>query len=482
MIILLHISKCNPINSKFAKRDQLYQEFFYNYMSQLFRDDVVIKILDPKLEVDSIYNNAKQFGIGCIFLHLTANNQNFNFICPTICANYNYQKYLPWNLYIPFFLKICRRNLMMFNLTSMQKKLGNNLLKNFIIYFCIGSGLLGNKAYSKITQLLNLIKKTNGKLRPSKLIQMEKQSIAPSNELNLLLYEKENSFLVGDWLDLIDDLPGDNHINKLSSEYEQPTNNPYYIFDVSTLSAEKRGWFKASGQLYSNFFIYPDDIVVDVGCGAGGQTLYSAKQGAHVVAVDCDLMALKNVETQLKKLNAGTFDIIQSDCAPLSLADNYATKIICTEVLEHVDSPQNLLAELYRIGKPGALYLLAVPGPESEYLQKNCGAPASCFEKPNHIRIIEREEFQQMVESAGLKIESYGYGGFYMAIYVAFFWICKSYQESLLTEEPLGLNWARTWHLFVDLPNSLNIIDELDTLLPKSQYIVAKKLETSIYG
>ena len=56
-------------------------------------------------------------------------------------------------------------------------------------------------------------------------------------------------------------------------------------------------------------------------------------------------------------------------------------KIICTEVIEHVDDPMVALRELMRVGKPGALYLLSVPGQRSEELIKSV-APAYWFESP----------------------------------------------------------------------------------------------------
>lgn len=56
------------------------------------------------------------------------------------------------------------------------------------------------------------------------------------------------------------------------------------------------------------------------------------------------------------------------------------------------------MAELVRVGQPGAQYLLTVPDPVAETVQKNL-APDSYFQKPNHIRIFQRDEFEQLVRS-----------------------------------------------------------------------------------
>lgn len=92
--------------------------------------------------------------------------------------------------------------------------------------------------------------------------------------------------------------------------------------------------------------------------------------------------------------------------------NNIASNIVCTEVIKHVEAPDRFLAELVRIGKPGAQYLLTAPDPEGEKLQKHF-APASYFEHPNPIRIIERGEFGHRVEQPGLIIEKQEPYGFY---------------------------------------------------------------------
>ena len=55
-------------------------------------------------------------------------------------------------------------------------------------------------------------------------------------------------------------------------------------------------------------------------------------------------------------------------------------------------------------GSGGAHYILSVPDPLCERLAKRI-APVEAFQKPNHIRIFEREQFADLVRGAGLVIE-----------------------------------------------------------------------------
>jgi len=160
------------------------------------------------------------------------------------------------------------------------------------------------------------------------------------------------------------------------------------------------------------------------------------------------------------------------DANPLLLEDGIASRVICMEVLEHVDDTAQFLNELARVGKSGAHYLLSVPDPVQETLQKGV-APASYFEKPNHIRIIPRDEFEKMVTDAGLVVERHEYYGFYWSVWWLFFWICKVDLNN--ASHPLLDNWAKTWEALMDTPNGEHVRQALNDFMPKSQVIIARK-------
>jgi ubiquinone/menaquinone biosynthesis C-methylase UbiE len=245
------------------------------------------------------------------------------------------------------------------------------------------------------------------------------------------------------------------------------------LYAIGRRDAHLSGWYPEGGdELYSGFRISEDDVVVDVGCGAGSNSEFCGARGAHVIFADVDPA---KVEATLEKVNqtpARKITPLLSDASPLPIADGVASRIICTEVLEHVDDPGQILRELARVGQPGALYLLAVPDPIAEHLQKQVAHPAY-FQKPNHIRIIERDQFALMVEDAGLTIERRACYGFYHAIRYLIFWPTKI--ASFSDHHPILDNWARTWTALIDTEGGLEIKRALDDFLPKSQIIVARK-------
>ncbi|PRC93967.1 class I SAM-dependent methyltransferase [Solimicrobium silvestre] len=245
-------------------------------------------------------------------------------------------------------------------------------------------------------------------------------------------------------------------------------------FEIGLKDAGHDGWYRVeSGELYAGFLIDADDVVVDVGCGDGGSALFCANRGAHVIFADIDPDKVAATTHRLAGTPARCIQGVVSDANPLLLGDGVASKVISMEVLEHVDDTAQFLSELVRIGKPGAQYLITVPDPVAEQLQVGL-APDVYFQKPNHVRIIQRDEFEKMVTDAGLVIESHSYYGFYWSIWWMFFWVCKVDLSN--PQHPLLNSWARTWEALSDQPMGDQLRKSMNALMPKTQVIVARKL------
>jgi SAM-dependent methyltransferase len=235
-----------------------------------------------------------------------------------------------------------------------------------------------------------------------------------------------------------------------------------------------RGWFNTdTGEICDGFAIGPDDVVADIGCGDGSYAHFSASQGARIILSDVDQGALERAAAALRQLpKPAVFEARLTDGATLPIADAVASRVICTEVLEHVDDPVRVMAELFRIGRPGALYLLSCPDPNAEAIFRRIAHP-SHFERPNHIRTIGHEEFAGLVESAGLIIERRLSRGFYALMWWILFWGCPELSGEM--RHPVLDSWTQTWSLLLDQKNGPLIKRVLDDMLPQSQVIIARK-------
>lgn len=259
-------------------------------------------------------------------------------------------------------------------------------------------------------------------------------------------------------------------------ESEQPVSarrSDNYGFGVPDDTALSKWFDHDSGALYEGFPVSADDVVLDVGCGDAPFITFCAEQGADVAFVDVDASKVTATKEALESSRARSVTPIVSDCNPLPLPDEYASKVLSLEVLEHVDSPEIILAELFRVGKPGALYLITVPGEKIEKLQKSGLAPDVYFEKPNHIRVFEGEGLKELVENAGLVVESQSQFGFYWSMWWVFFWACR--QDLSPPWHPLLQSWTATWQELLNTADGPRIKEKMDGFMPKTQLIIARK-------
>jgi SAM-dependent methyltransferase len=243
-------------------------------------------------------------------------------------------------------------------------------------------------------------------------------------------------------------------------------------FTVPRRDNQLAGWFnEKDGELYKGFALGPQDVVADIGCGKGTHARFCADRGAHVILLDANEASLNMARSRWAEDDPKIESYLHSTI-PFPIAEGRCTRIVCNEVLEHVEDPLAFLTELKRIGAPGARYLLCVPAPFSERVMKDIAHP-SYFAPPNHIRIIEPEQFRQMVTDAGLIVESQSSYGGYWAIWWWLWWCDK--QPSIAPRHPALDHLALAWNHLLDSTNGLLIKQALDRHLPKSLVIVARK-------
>lgn len=100
--------------------------------------------------------------------------------------------------------------------------------------------------------------------------------------------------------------------------------------------------------------IQPSDTVLDIGCGAGNMLeRIRAKRTGIDLSETMLLRSTKRLgnDVVLQKMSAEalTFDPSTFD------------KIICSEVIEHILSPEKALSEIARVLKPGGLAAISIP-------------------------------------------------------------------------------------------------------------------------
>ncbi len=101
-------------------------------------------------------------------------------------------------------------------------------------------------------------------------------------------------------------------------------------------------------------------ILLDLGCGDGALTYLLAKAGAQVTGVDNEAEGLEFAKQHFSRHNArGNF--VLADVRSTGLPDSSFDIVVSSDVIEHVEHPEELIAEAARVLKPGGVFILTTP-------------------------------------------------------------------------------------------------------------------------
>lgn len=101
--------------------------------------------------------------------------------------------------------------------------------------------------------------------------------------------------------------------------------------------------------------------VLDAGCGTGWFTQRAVERGGKVFSLDVGLHLL----SQVKRRAAS--HLVVGDLLSLPVQDKVIDIVVCSEAIEHTLRPEQAVAELCRIVRPGGLLILTVPNRRWHY-------------------------------------------------------------------------------------------------------------------
>ncbi len=123
-------------------------------------------------------------------------------------------------------------------------------------------------------------------------------------------------------------------------------------------------WDALRQELYGGGFWLPtllallpgDQVVADLGCGAGGTLVTLSPVARQVVGVDREAAMLDAARERTRDCDNVT--LVQGPLEDLPLADDSLDLALCTLVLHHVHRPGDALAEARRVLRPGGRLVL----------------------------------------------------------------------------------------------------------------------------
>ena len=145
----------------------------------------------------------------------------------------------------------------------------------------------------------------------------------------------------------------------------------------------------------------PDDTpldILDVGCGSGSNSLALAAKGHKVRGVDIS-------EEGIARYRSHGFDGHVVDLeSGIDYPDGTFDLAFCSEVIEHMTSPEILAGEMFRVLKPGGRLVLSTPN-SAFWLYRALGMigfTVSELQHPKHFQFFSRRSLLKLLQSCRL--------------------------------------------------------------------------------
>ena len=162
---------------------------------------------------------------------------------------------------------------------------------------------------------------------------------------------------------------------------------------------------------YRKLKLETDQLLLDMGCGEGRHSIGALLETpANVIGLDLSFEDLNTAKSRLKDFDLSghntfcTFGVGNIENIPIENASIDA--VMCSEVLEHVDSPKESIQELVRVLKPGGIMALSVPRYLPELI---CWKLSKEYSKTpgGHVRIFKHSQLRDLAVNNGLQYQSF---------------------------------------------------------------------------
>lgn len=158
-------------------------------------------------------------------------------------------------------------------------------------------------------------------------------------------------------------------------------------------------------------YLTKKDLVLDIGCGNGQNTLKAAVKVKSIIGIEYDEGLLKIANSTLNEIRVNNTIFKKMNIEDgLKFRNNSFTKIIFLDVLEHLIKRDFVLEEVKRVLKPGGKMFLGVPNGDTSWkkLQKKHGV--CWFSDPDHKIEFSEVRIRRLLAKHGFTIIKFNYG------------------------------------------------------------------------
>jgi arsenite methyltransferase len=168
--------------------------------------------------------------------------------------------------------------------------------------------------------------------------------------------------------------PGRDFIFPTGRAWAEDLDYPPELADVPETAVES---FAGVANPFSLGRLRPGERVVDLGCGAGTDSLVAAQMvgpAGHVTGIDMTPEMLARARRAAVEMGAGNVDFVPGEIEELQLADGTVDVVISNGVIDLVPDKDRVFAEIARVLRPGGRIQLAditIQNPVSEEARRD---------------------------------------------------------------------------------------------------------------
>lgn len=160
------------------------------------------------------------------------------------------------------------------------------------------------------------------------------------------------------------------------------------------------GHYDAMQVLLEMSGVVKDDEVLDVACGPGMVACEFARYARQVTGVDITPAMIDQAQKRQREHNQTNLEWTVGEAVPLPYEDNRFSLVITRYSFHHLLSPEQALAEMVRVCRPGGRVLVAdvAVAPETSAAYDRL----EILRDPSHTHALTRDEFAALFRKSGL--------------------------------------------------------------------------------
>lgn len=180
-------------------------------------------------------------------------------------------------------------------------------------------------------------------------------------------------------------------LTKLTGKSKEPIHPKHFL--------TQNPWFSK--------YLRKDDVVLDLGCGNGQNTIKAARKVKKVIGIEYNSEMIKIAKsTKQKNVVFRQADLEKK----VEFKENKFDVVLLLDVLEHLHNRNLVLMEIKRILKPKGKLLLGVPNSQTSWKKRLRSVGLSSFSDPDHKIEFSERQIRNLLKREGYRVEQLSYG------------------------------------------------------------------------